>query len=134
MALLVITALLAIFRGGLPERLAMTAVIAGSVLTPLVQNTADFNAPQWGIMAIDIACFAVLVVLTWRFDRPWLPWAAAFQLITAVTHVGMALNLDILGRAYLSTSYLLFFGVLAAIFWGSIRSGGREHDRRRTIG
>jgi len=130
MALLVITSLLTVIRGGLPERLAMLTVVIGSVLTPLVQNWSNLNAPQWGIMAVDVACLAALVVLTWRYERAWLPWAAAFQLITVVTHVGYALNLDILSRAYLSTSYLLFFGVLGAIAWGSIRSRGTRHDRR----
>lgn len=134
MALLVITSLLAVIRGGLPERLAMVAVVIGSVLTPLVQNWSDLNAPQWGIMAVDVACLAALVALTWRYDRPWLPWAAAFQLITVVTHVGYALNLDILSRAYLSTSYLLFFGVLVAICWGVVRPEGAIHDRRRAAG
>ncbi len=134
MALLVITSLLAVIRGGLPERLAMAAVVIGSLLTPLVQNWSNLNAPQWGIMVVDAACLAALVVLTWRYDRPWLPWAAAFQLITVVTHVGYALNLDILSRAYLSTSYLLFFGVLSAIAWGCVRRGGARHDRRRTPG
>ena len=134
MALLVITSLLTVIRGRTPERLAMVAVVIGSVLTPLVQNWSDLSAPQWGIMAVDAACLAALVALTWRYDRPWLPWAAAFQLITVVTHVGYALNLDILSRAYLSTSYLLFFGVLGAIAWGSIRSGETRHDRRRPPG
>lgn len=134
MALLVITTVLAMIRGGLPERLAMIAVVAGSLLTPLVQNWSNLGAPQWGIMAVDAACLAALVALTWRFNRSWLPWAAAFQLITVVTHVGYALNLDILSRAYLSTSYLLFFGVLGAIAWGCIRREDPKHDRRRTPG
>lgn len=134
MALLVITSLLAMIRGGTPERLAMVAVVVGSVLTPLVQNWSNLDAPQWGIMAVDAACLAALVALTWRYDRPWLPWAAAFQLITVVTHVGYALTLEILARAYLSTSYLLFFGVLGAIAWGSVRPEGVKHDRRRTSG
>lgn len=134
MALLVITALLAVIRGGTPERLAMVTVVAGSVLTPLVQNWSDLNTPQWGIMAVDAACFAALAALTWRYDRAWLPWAAAFQLITMATHLGFALNLNILSRAYLSTSYLLFFGVLSAIAWGCIRRGNPKHDRHRTPG
>lgn len=133
-ALLVITSILAVIRGGAPERLAMVAVVIGSLLTPLAQNWSDLNAPQWGIMAVDAACLAALVALTWRYDRAWIPWAAAFQLITVVTHVGYALNMDILSRAYLSTSYLLFFGVLAAIAWGCVRPGGTRHDRRRAPG
>lgn len=130
-AFLVIAAVVVLARGGRPERLAMIAVIVASLVTPLVQNTTDFNAPQWGIMAVDTALFAVLAALTWRFNRGWLPWAAAFQLITVMTHVGMALNANILGRAYLSTSYLLFFGLLVAICWGLVRPAGSSAAHAR---
>lgn len=132
--LLVIIAGFALWRGGRPERLAVIALIVASLASPLVQNTSNFNAPQWGIMIVDVLLFIAFAALAWLFGRSWIPWAAAFQLITVVTHVGYALNLDILSRAYLSTSYLLFFGVLSAIAWGSVPSGGTRRDRRRTPG
>lgn len=128
-ALLVIAAVVVLVRGGLPERLAMVGVIIASLATPLVQDTTNLNEPQWGIMAVDSALFAAFAALTWRFPRPWLPWASAFQLITVMTHVGIALNANILGRAYLSTSYLLFFGVLIAICWGVARPDRSGHDQ-----
>lgn len=134
MILFVVIAGLTYWRGGRPERLAMTALIAASLASPLVQNTSNFDAPQWGVMIVDVLLFSAFAALVWRYDRSWLPWAAAFQLITIMTHVGFALNLDILSRAYLSTSYLLFFGELAAITWGVFRNGGPRHDRHRTPG
>lgn len=133
-ALFVVIAALTLWRGGRPERLAMIALIVASLASPLVQNTSNFSAPQWGVMIVDGLLFLAFAGLVWRFDRSWLPWAAAFQLITVVTHVGFALNLDILGRAYISTSYLLFLGELAAIAWGVFRPGGRPHDRNGAAG
>lgn len=132
--LFIVIAGLTYWRGGRPERLAMTALVVASLASPLVQNTSNIDAPQWGVMIVDVVLFSAFAALVWRYDRSWLPWAAAFQLITIMTHVGFALNLDILSRAYLSTSYLLFFGELVAITWGVLRHGGPEHDRGRTAG
>lgn len=134
MILFIVVAGLTCWRGGRPERLAMTALVAASLASPLVQDTSNFDTPQWGVMIVDILLLAALTALVWRYSRSWLPWAAAFQLITVMTHVGYALNLDILSRAYLSTSYLLFFGELAAIAWGVLRHGGPGHDRGRPPG
>ncbi|MFC5374687.1 hypothetical protein ACFPIF_19170 [Brevundimonas faecalis] len=130
-ALLVVVAVLALWRGGRLERLAMMAVIIATLVTPLVQNTADLHAPQWSIMAVDAALFLFLAALAWRYSPAWLLWAAAFQLITVATHVGYALNLDIVSRAYLSTSYLLFTGLLAAISWGVIQHESRRRKSRQ---
>lgn len=111
----------AIWRGGRPERWAMIGLVAASIASPLVQNWSDGDATQWAIMAVDAAYFAQLAWLTVRFDRPWLVWASAFQLLTVMTHVGMELNLDLHGRGYIISSYVLFIGVLAAILHGVAR-------------
>lgn len=127
---LVVGVVLTIWRGRRPERLAMVGMVLMTVISPLVQDWDHPNATQWGIMATDSAYLLMLVVLTWIYDRAWLVWAAAFQLLTVVTHIGMALNVEILGRAYISSSYLLFAGVLGAVLWGVVRPAGVEHERR----
>jgi len=131
-AALLIVALYVLVRGGRLEKISMVLVIAASVASPLVQDFSRLNAPQWGLMAVDGVLFTAFAVMVWRFDRPWLPWAAAFQLMTLTTHVGKALNPDILGRAYLSTSYLLFVGLLAALVWGTARPSEGLRDGTRT--
>lgn len=120
-----------LWKGGPPERMAMSGLVAASVLSPLVQNWTDTQSTQWGIMAVDGAYLGVLAVLTWRFDKPWLPWAAAFQLLTVATHIGKALNVTLFARAYLSTSYVLFIGVLVAIAWGAIVASRGQGERGR---
>jgi len=131
-AAFVIAALYVLARGGRLERISMILVIVASIASPLVQDFSQLNAPQWGLMAVDGALFAAFAAMVWRFDRAWLPWAAAFQLMTLTTHVGKALNPDILGRAYLSTSYLLFVGLLAALIWGTARPSEGLRDGART--
>lgn len=128
---LVVGAVWALWRGGRAERWATIGLVAASVISPLVQDWSP-NATQWGIMAVDVAYLLMLVALTVRFDRSWLPWAAAFQLLTAMTHIGMALNIELLARGYISTSYVLFVGVLGSILFGVARPGpqGRERGGR----
>lgn len=135
LGLTVVWLLVSIFvlvRGGWLERVAMTLVIVASLASPLVQDFSRLHATQWGLMAVDGVLFLALALMTWRHDKPWLPWAAGFQLMTVVTHFGKALHPDILGRAYISTSYLLFIGLLASLAWGAALSREQPLDRDRT--
>lgn len=77
--LLVVIAAFTLWRGGRPERLAMIALIAASLASPLVQNTVDLSAPQWGIMIVDILLFLAFAALAWRFDRSWIPGLRRFS-------------------------------------------------------
>lgn len=120
-AAFVATTGIALWRGGRPERWAALGVVLATLASPLVQYRADPNATQWAIMAVDTALLAQLAWLTWRWDKAWLIWASAFQLLTVVTHIGMALNVTLLGRAYIASSYLLFAGLLLALLFGSLQ-------------
>jgi hypothetical protein len=131
---LIVGAVYGIWRGGPAERAAMIGLVLASLASPLVQNWSDGHATQWSIMAVDALYLAQLVWLTIRHARSWLPWAAAFQLLTTMTHVGMHLNIDLQGRGYIISSYLLFIGVLAAIIYGVARPGRASGERARAIG
>lgn len=131
-AIWLLASIFVLVRGGSLERVAMILVIIASLVSPLVQDFSRLQATQWGLMVVDGALFLALAVMTWRYAQPWLPWAAGFQLMTVATHFGKALHPDILGRAYLSTSYLLFVGLLASLVWGAAASQRARHDRDRT--
>lgn len=123
--------LVALWKGDGSARLAALGMVAGSVLSALVQDRANPDAAQWLIMGVDAAYLGLLAAIAWRWPARWLVWAAAFQLAQAVTHLSFALNPEILGRAYISTSYVLFAGLLAALFAGLLRSeAAHEHDGR----
>lgn len=119
----------AIWKGGRPERWAMIGLIAASLASPLVENWSDGEALQTGIMVVDTLYLIELIWLTWKSSRSWLVWATAFQLLTVMTHVAMLLNVDLHGRAYIISSYVLFVGVLAAILYGVVRPDEVRHER-----
>lgn len=123
---------LALWKGGHALRLAAAGMVLGSVLSALVQDRTRPEAAQWIIMVVDAGYLALLVVLVWRTLQGWLVWAAALQLAQAITHVSFALNPEIFGRAYISTSYVLFAGLLASLFWGLSARGDRHDPGART--
>jgi hypothetical protein len=108
----------AIWRGSSPVRHAAAAIVAAFIATPLVQNWHNWTDPQWGIFWVDFALFAYLLVLDLRHRAWWCRVAVACQLLTVLSHISMALNPAILARAYASTTYLLYFGLLGAVAWG----------------
>lgn len=118
---------LALWRGGPSSRLAAGGMVLGSVLSALVQDRAHLEAAQWIIMGVDAAYLALLLGLAWRSPAAWLIWAAAFQLAQTITHVSFALNPEVLGRAYVIGSYVLFAALLCALFAGLWPGLGR-HD------
>lgn len=119
---------IAFWKGGRALRLAAAGMVLGSVLSALVQDRTRPEAAQWIIMTVDAGYLALLVVMVWRTLHGWLMWAAALQLAQVITHVSFALNPEIFGRAYISTSYVLFAGLLIALFWGLVRKGGSDHE------
>jgi hypothetical protein len=123
---------LAFWKGGRALRLAAVGMVLGSVLSALVQDRTRPEAAQWIIMVVDAGYLALLVALVWRTLKGWLIWAAALQLAQAITHVTFALNPEIFGRAYISTSYVLFAGLLVALFWGLSARGDRNDAGPRT--
>ncbi|WP_295172367.1 hypothetical protein [uncultured Brevundimonas sp.] len=119
---------LALWKGGRAQRLAAVGMVLGSVLSALVQDRTRPEAAQWIIMAVDAGYLTLLVGLVWRTPQGWLVWAAALQLAQVISHVSFALNPEIFGRSYIITSYVLFAGLLAALFCGLGETGGRNRE------
>ena len=108
----------ALWRGPSALRISAGAIVAAFVATPLVQNWGDWIHPQWGIFWVDTALLIVLGVIGLRQRLWWSRIAVACQLLTVLSHISMALNPLILARAYATTTYLLYFGLLGAVAWG----------------
>jgi hypothetical protein len=121
----------AIWKGARTERIAAISIVIAAILSPLVQNWDDWTSPQWNILMVDAANLAVFLYLLVRTHRVWLLFGCAFQLLAVLSHVGMLIDPAIMARAYISTLYLMFYGLMIALAAGILE--GRSRERRARV-
>ena len=109
---------LAVWRGRDEERLAAGGVLAGWALSRIAYKSASQDL-QWGIMAIDLMLLGLYVWLALRSRRYWPLFAAGFQLLAIITHIGRALDTGISGWAYLTAELVWSYLGLFAIGYGA---------------
>lgn len=91
LALLVWCSLYAAIRGGVPERIGV-AVLLGAVVASQLVPTAGaqrFKVIETGILAVDAAMLACVLILSVYAQRYWPMWMAAVLVNTVVTHLLM---------------------------------------------
>ncbi|WGM30554.1 hypothetical protein [Brevundimonas sp. NIBR11] len=120
----------AILWGARTERLAAISIVIASVLSMLLQNWSDETSPQWNVLIIDAANLAVFLYLLVRKHRVWLLFACAFQLLAVLSHMGMLIDPSIMARAYISTLYVMFYGLMIALAFGIWEGRSREERVR----
>lgn len=108
----------ALWRGGWPERTVALAILLGSVASRLVENTTDWLAPQYGILAVDLALLAVLLTVVVRSSRLWPLWTAGFHLVGTAMHLAMGVSGAIWPWAYFTAMTLFGYLMLASVVWG----------------
>lgn len=91
LAILAVCCLYALVRGGPPERLGATALIAAVVASHFVPASGPirFQTIEYGTMAVDMTLLAVIVFIAVRAQRFWPMWMAAILLDTVLTHLLM---------------------------------------------
>lgn len=115
-------------RGGRSERVAASALVAGSLLTlavgsPLPVRFADVER---SILLVDIGVLLAFAWVALRRDRIWIIWVLALQLLVVVAHLARLADPEMLRRGY---------GILLA-GWSYpqlllIALGTRNHWRRK---
>ena len=121
----------AIWKGAHTERVAAISIVIASILSPFVQNWTDWTSPQWNILIIDAANLGVFLYLLVRTHRVWLLFGCAFQLLAILSHMGMLIDPSVVARAYISTLYLMFYGLMLALAAGIWE--GRLRDARARV-
>lgn len=106
---------LAVWRGRDDERLAAAGTLANWAITLVVFRQRS-DETQWAVMVVDVALLALLIWLALRSRRYWPLFAAAFALLTVVTHLAHALDTGVTGWAYLTA--VLIWGYLGLISIG----------------
>jgi hypothetical protein len=121
---------LAFRRGGAPERLAAAGALAAWIVTVLVQDKRAFFDPQLGILAVDISFLGFLIWLALTRDRLWLLFAAAFQLLSVVTHMAIVAENEVRNLAYLRSLALWGYLFVIALAVGAMTASPRKPPRR----
>jgi len=94
--------LYAVLRGGAPERIAITVVAVGSVLTVIAVSApaVRFGSIEIGIFAVDVACLLSFLLLALRAERIWPLWVTALQLIGTTGHAIRVVDPGLIRWAY----------------------------------
>lgn len=101
-AILILCVAYALRRGGAPERVGAAVIIAGYLLTILVQRAyADrFNSIGFGVLLVDILVFAAFLILSLRANRFWPIWMTGLQGVSVMIHAAITLNPGVIPWAY----------------------------------
>jgi len=109
--------IVAAVRAEWPDRAAvMACFLAWLASIAIVQVSQEWQPPQLGIVAVDLALFlALLVVAVIAKGRAWLFVASGFQLGALGLHLVVAVGTGISAKAYFAALTVTSWLVIAAI-------------------
>lgn len=120
----------AVWRAGRTEQAAALACLLATVGTAFLQNRADAESLQWGILTVDVA---LLVAVALASSKRWPLFAAAAQLLTTATHGADALEPEAGAWAVITVSYIAAVGVVLSVAAG-VATARREPAPERASG
>ena len=118
LALLIVSAALALWRGGGWERATAAVLILvwiGSTLMPF-----DSRNPPWVIIALDGGTLLFLLYLALYSKRQWTLWATAFQFLLMANHLAFVRFHELEQWAYVSAYYVWGDAVLLSLLAGTV--------------
>jgi hypothetical protein len=115
---------LAAWRGRDDERLAAGALLANWALSMVVFKSHS-EETQWAVSLVDGGLTVLYFWIALRSRRYWPLFAAGFQLLVMVTHLGHAVDSRVTGWAYLTAQLLWAYLVMLAIGYGSLTAPQR---------
>ena len=104
--------------GGLDEKLAAMGFVVATLASNLA-NTTEYAHTETGVLLIDLALLAGLLVLALRSDRFWPMWAAAFQLVGTMVHIASMTETGDFAWAYAVGLIFWSYPVLIALMVGT---------------
>jgi hypothetical protein len=126
-ALLVVVALLALWRGGLPERIAAAALVLAALATRIAYSPvlSQFQGVEYGVFGVDVALVVTLGLLALRANRLWPMCLTSLHLASVLVHVGRLIEDDMAAWAYAFMLKIWAYPMLAVLLVGV------ERHRRR---
>jgi len=113
---------IAVWRGRDDERLAAGGLLANWALSILLVRANDgmtSEATQWEIFIVDAALLGLYLWIALRSRRYWPLFAAGFQVLVVVTHLGRAVDPRVSGWAYITVGLIWAYLVLFTIGYGA---------------
>lgn len=118
----------AFWHGGRDERAAAIALLAATAITP-VALSHGYASPEFGVVIVDLAVFAILAMIALRSQAFWPMWAAGFQLCALSVHLAAAQMPHMMPAAYAETLAIWSYPVLAALGFGTWFEAGNRHGQ-----
>ncbi len=118
LALLLFTCSVAFARGRKDEKLAAGAMFTATIASP-VALSSGYTHPESGILIVDLALLAILVVLALRSDRFWPLWATGFHMVGTSIHLATFADSGIWPPAYAAAEGFWAWPVLTALLVGT---------------
>lgn len=117
----VAAALLAFGWGGRDEQLAAIGFLAATLATRMIQ--AEYQHIEMSVLAVDFGLLLGLLALALTSDRFWPMYAAAFQLLALLVHVGSLTEQGNFAWAYAVALIFWSYAVIGALLAGTWLEG-----------
>lgn len=119
LALLILSAVLALWRGGVGERATATVLVLtwiGTALAPF-----EVTEPPWVAIGFDTATMLFLLYLALYSRRRWAVWATAFQFLLLANHLAFVRFHQLEQWAYVTAYYVwgdaVLLSLIAGVLW-----------------
>ena len=129
LCILIVSAALALWRGGLWERATVAVLVLNWIGTALAPF--DRASPPWVAIGLDSATMLFLLYLTLYSIRRWTVWATAFQFLLMANHLAFVRFHELEQWAYVTAYYVwgdaVMLSLIVGILWRA-RPAEREMD------
>lgn len=109
--------LAAVFYGRWEERAAAAGLAVNIAITILLRDW-HWTGMQWGAFCADLAYLGLMVFIALRTTRFWPLFAAGFQLLTILLHLGRMVDSKLNSWGYATAEVIFTYLVEYAILFG----------------
>lgn len=123
-----LASIIAIWRGGAPERwvagLLAAALLAGHMIP--YNAASSYHTVNWPLLWIDLSLWLSLSSVALLADRYWPMWLAALQLVALAGHGVRGYDPSIVALAYWWATNKIGWLILGGLIWGIARHAARR--------
>ena len=117
---LLATGLMALHCGQRGERVGFCIILVAWIVSALVERRSSWIEPQYALFAVDVVTLGLLIWVHRTYGRLWPLVAAAFQVISVLSHPLFWINMPALARAFYYANFSIGFLLLGAIWGGCV--------------